>query len=472
VFFSSDVFEKYTMEEELSEMWGKFSLLEDEDTGVSLETSDLDPLVDRGKVFLIGKILADCIVPKEFFKGPLLRAWRTEGSVSFRVIGENLFIAEFEHAWEKARIMKGRPWLFDGNLVSLAEFDGITPPSKMNFNKESFWMRMYNLPLACMSREVGSKIGSSVGEVEDIDMMEDEAGWGEFLRVKVLMDLSKPIPRGRKLHLPNQTTWVAFKFERLPKFCFKCGVMRHGKTGCFRQGNRQYGKNEELPYGNWLRVSYPTRRRNIGPFQPEQGKHEGEVGPTQNSGDDGITSNHSLVKISPAGSSSGASKSAQNSRNNQAALQTRPEVENPEGQRWDRTFDVMKGGAGHTQSVHMENQEQTHTLRKVIDSASSEKISLDMQRKKADIMDGTEDFWGSPSLTRKAQPEGNNGIFGPRLKTPFSLSQFFLPFSPLSRAHSTDLARKNLDIFCPLKENLDARVKGQKMSNFFSGKVC
>jgi hypothetical protein len=104
------------MEEELSEMWGKFSLLEDEDIGVSLETSELDPLVNRGKVCIIEKIQADSIVPKEFFKGPLIRAWR-------------------------ARVMEGRPWLFDGNLVSLAEFDGITPPSKMNFDKESFWMR-------------------------------------------------------------------------------------------------------------------------------------------------------------------------------------------------------------------------------------------------------------------------------------------------------------------------------------------
>jgi hypothetical protein len=49
----------------------------------------------------------------------------------------------------------------------------------------------------------------------------------------------------------------------------------------------------------------------------------------------------------------------------------------------------------------------------------------------------------------------------------FENPQFFPPFFPLSRAHSTGLARKNLDIFCPLKEKLDAQVKGQKMSKFF-----
>jgi hypothetical protein len=153
-----------------------------------------------------------------------------------------------------------------------------------------------------MSKEVGHKIGSSVGEVEEIDMLEDEARWGEFLRVKVLMDLSKPIPRGRKLHLPNQSTWVEFKYERLPKFCYKCGVMRHGKAGCLRYGHRQYGKNEEPPYGNWLRVSYPTRRRNIGHIQLEHGKHEGKVGHIQHEiGVGGSIPNQNLVTSSPEG---------------------------------------------------------------------------------------------------------------------------------------------------------------------------
>jgi hypothetical protein len=52
-------------------------------------------------------------------------------------------------------------------------------------------------------------------------------------------------------------------------------------------------------------------------------------------------------------------------------------------------------------------------------------------------------------------------------ENPLPLSQFFPHFFPLSRAHSTGLARKNLDIFCPLKEKLDAQVNGQKMFKFF-----
>jgi hypothetical protein len=155
------------MAEELSERWGKFSLTEDENEGVSMNISELEPLV---------KLLADCIVPKDYFQAPLLRIWRPVGSVSFQVISGNKFIADFEEEGDKKRILEGRPWIFDGNLVALKEFDWLTPPVAMQFEHASFWVPMYNLPLACLSKDTGKKTGSSVGIVEDVDVLEDEPG--------------------------------------------------------------------------------------------------------------------------------------------------------------------------------------------------------------------------------------------------------------------------------------------------------
>jgi hypothetical protein len=103
--------------DEISDMWGKFSLKEEETVGVSLDAPDIVPLVNRGRSCVVGKMVADRIVPKEYYKAPLLRVWKPMGSVVFNVIGENLFIAEFEYKWDKTRIIEGRPWLFDGNLL-------------------------------------------------------------------------------------------------------------------------------------------------------------------------------------------------------------------------------------------------------------------------------------------------------------------------------------------------------------------
>lgn len=83
-----------------------------------------------------------------------------------------------------------------------------------------------------MGREIGRKIGASMGTVEAVDTDARGMGWGESLRVRILLDLAKPLLRGRKINVEGTTHWVTFQYERLPRFCFQCGANFHGKTGC------------------------------------------------------------------------------------------------------------------------------------------------------------------------------------------------------------------------------------------------
>jgi hypothetical protein len=55
---------------------------------------------------------------------------------------------------------------------------------------------MHNTPLACMNLNIGHQIGSSMGHVEEVDVDDGGMGWGESLRVKVTLDLQKPLMRG------------------------------------------------------------------------------------------------------------------------------------------------------------------------------------------------------------------------------------------------------------------------------------
>jgi hypothetical protein len=47
-----------------------------------------------------------------------------------------------------------------------------------------------------MCQRVGYQLGATVGEVEDVETNEEGFGWGEFLRVQIKLDLTKPIPQG------------------------------------------------------------------------------------------------------------------------------------------------------------------------------------------------------------------------------------------------------------------------------------
>jgi hypothetical protein len=105
--------------------------------------------------------------------------------------------------------------------------------------------------------------------------------------VKIVLDLTKPLARRRLLHIPNRYIWIPFKYEKLPRFCFKCGVVKHGRLGCSKvRSCRPNGGEEEYPYGNWLRVSTAARGgegpyTRFGRYREEQ---EGEFRPPMSMG--------------------------------------------------------------------------------------------------------------------------------------------------------------------------------------------
>ncbi len=56
---------------------------------------------------------------------------------------------------------------------------------------------------------MGYKIGKTIGEVEEVDVTGEGLGWGRCLRIRVCIDLTKPLERGRALNLNGKTVWVS-----------------------------------------------------------------------------------------------------------------------------------------------------------------------------------------------------------------------------------------------------------------------
>lgn len=90
-------------------------------------------------------------------------------------------------------------------------FDGFTQIRLMEFDEESMWIQLHNLPLAGMNRLSGERIGSSIGRVEEVDVEDDDIGWGSYLQVKVCLKLTKPIAHGRTITIKGLKIWVLIK---------------------------------------------------------------------------------------------------------------------------------------------------------------------------------------------------------------------------------------------------------------------
>jgi hypothetical protein len=165
-------------------------------------------------------------------------------------IQPNVWIFEFSKETDKVRVLKDRPWSFDRSLLALTEFDSGIPSSLWNFTSSPFWIQIHDMPLICMTKVIGCKIRESLGRLEAVDTEGERVEWGSVLRIRVIIDIKKPLERGRSLTIAGKAHWVSFKYENLPIFCFNCGRIVHGEGGCPNRSQKELKKE----WGVWLRA--------------------------------------------------------------------------------------------------------------------------------------------------------------------------------------------------------------------------
>ena len=67
--------------------------------------------------------------------------------------------------------------------------------------------------------------------------------------------------RGKKVTIEGgESQWIQLRYERLPNFCYRCGILSHALRECLETTDTN-GQNEEehMQYGAWWRGE-PGRR--------------------------------------------------------------------------------------------------------------------------------------------------------------------------------------------------------------------
>ncbi|KAM7526648.1 hypothetical protein LguiA_016550 [Lonicera macranthoides] len=248
---------------DLESMMSAVSLTEEEQdvtvVGDALlcNTKDLEALV------LIGKVISSKQVSKEGLRAAMRKAWGRDFSIA--EMGRNIFSFAFDSEKDSEMVLRKGPWNFEHSLVVIQPVDGTLQPSVMQFSHAKFWVRLYNLPFLCRSREIVSIIGGKIGDVVDVDMGMNGDGLGKFIRVRVIIDISKSLKRGVKVGLANNTApiWIPVSYERLPDFCFECRCIGHSFKDCSVFLNLSIeNRGVKRPYGSWLRANNVTSREN------------------------------------------------------------------------------------------------------------------------------------------------------------------------------------------------------------------
>ena len=201
------------------------------------------------------QILTQRSINIEALRKTMRMIWKPNKGVLISDVEEDLFLVEFGDKRDKQKVLDMSPWSYEKNLVLLQDFDGDAVPKDINLIWSPFWVQIFNLPLKSRTRETGWRIGCNLGEVMDVDVPENGVQWGRCLRVRIKINVTKKLVRGKKIKFgDNDHRWVFFKYERLPNFCYICGKLGHGEKEC-KEGVSPRGSGSEgaYQYGAWLR---------------------------------------------------------------------------------------------------------------------------------------------------------------------------------------------------------------------------
>ena len=159
----------------------------------------------------------------------------------------------FELETDAERVLATEPWSFDKHVVIFQRYDFSIPAKQLRFTKLIFWVQLHGLPMSMLDPEVAIEIGETIGTVIPSEHAKEMVG-GDFLRVRVEIDVSKPICRGRKIAInTDEFIWVAFKYEKLPNFCYWCGRVSHADKECeIWLASKGKLTQEQQEYGAWL----------------------------------------------------------------------------------------------------------------------------------------------------------------------------------------------------------------------------
>ncbi|XP_042942757.1 uncharacterized protein LOC122276936 [Carya illinoinensis] len=264
--------------EEMEVVWRRLKLNDEEDCPIEIQKRWTGVMQGKEDRSLIGKIVLERRIGKDTARTMMKRVWKVGKPLEFQEIDRNCYVITFASRRDKLRVMSGCPWLFDNHLFVLKDFDGETQPSMIDFDHACLWIQMLNLPLSYMNKTIGEVIGRSMGEVVEVDVLEDGSGWGRCLRVKVECDLKKPLAQGRTIVVEGKKFWVPFQYEKLPRMCFKCGRIVHEKDGC-KETAESSGQ-----YGVWLRAIPQSRKNSVqkGEQKEKEKREEKEEQGSQN----------------------------------------------------------------------------------------------------------------------------------------------------------------------------------------------
>ncbi|KAF4379880.1 hypothetical protein G4B88_021013 [Cannabis sativa] len=252
-----------------------------DDITFSLNPGEVDEPQEENKV-LLGKIISRYKLGKGAIQGSPKLSWNAIRGWKWKEIEDGLLQFTFANRNDAMNVLARRPWFVCGALLVIMPWPAWLTPTEVRFDKTPIWVNVESIPPFYWNLSNLKELATKASPVFDLPHgIEDVVGMST-LRFRATIDLNKPIFPGFFLKRQKlKDLWLQYKYEKLPKLCFKCGLFTHDQSVCFKAPTViKDGNGNFFPmFGIWLKKD--AQEKIVTDVDAENGDKEDEEVITQ-----------------------------------------------------------------------------------------------------------------------------------------------------------------------------------------------
>ncbi|KAL4302350.1 hypothetical protein GQ457_10G009620 [Hibiscus cannabinus] len=146
--------------------------------------------------------------------------WKDNKVQTITEINSNFFLIAFASSSNRNNVLKRGPWDFQKHWFPLEHADPACTIHDYAFRYTCILVWIHNIPLSLMTEALSRTLGACIGKVVMTDSRLEDGNMGEFLRVRVSLDTTKPLRRCVMLSRSNAKAILCpLQYERIPIFC-------------------------------------------------------------------------------------------------------------------------------------------------------------------------------------------------------------------------------------------------------------
>lgn len=200
--------------------------------------------------------------------------WQLELGCELIDMAKGVIIASFYSQQDYLKVLEEGPWMVMGSYLAISKWRPNFTPNDPISSTTLIWVRVPDIPIEMFKEKILMRMGNKIGRAVKVDITLVAVVRGNFARICVEVDLSKPL----KPNMMILGRVLIVEYEGLQKICFHCGYngyilanypklappleqcATHQPTENANENNQAVTDNTS-PFGSWMMPEYVRRRQ-------------------------------------------------------------------------------------------------------------------------------------------------------------------------------------------------------------------